>query len=176
MSRRREDRLQQPAPGGEHARQIFENPGRLQRRPALRAVPRRASAPQTPAGQMAYAQACGGGLVHFPSRAAPTIEAAAEASLKREFAALAGEWRRGAGIYSLEEQQAMHPAYQAIIALGPDVVPLVLEDLRRTHDLWFWALRYLNHRMDVAADAGTHDDKVAAWLAWGIDRGYISDA
>ena len=62
------------------------------------------------------------------------------------------------------------------VALGPDVVPLVLEDLRRTHDLWFWALRYLNHRMDVAADAGTHDDKVAAWLAWGIDRGYISDA
>jgi hypothetical protein len=68
------------------------------------------------------------------------------------------------------------PAYQTIIAMGPGVIPFILEDLRRTHDLWLWALRFLNRRVDIAADAGTHDDKVRAWLAWGVERGYIRNA
>jgi hypothetical protein len=96
-------------------------------------------------------------------------------AIRTEFQRLAAQWREEAGMYSLEWQQAMHPAYQTIMAKGPCVIPFVLEDLSETRGLWFWALRYLNGGVDVAAKAGKHRDKVRAWLRWGQMLGYIDE-
>lgn len=40
-------------------------------------------------------------------------------------------------------EMAMHPAYQRIIGLGPEVAPLLLRELERQPDHWFWALKAL---------------------------------
>jgi hypothetical protein len=110
-----------------------------------------------------------------PAASATTpIHRAAE-SLRAEFESLAECWRREATHFSLEWQQAMHPAYQRIIGMGDGAIPLILDDLKRTRSRWFWALRALNKGVDVAANVTSHGEKVAAWLAWGASRGLVGN-
>ena len=65
-----------------------------------------------------------------------------------------------------------HPAYQAIIALGPPVVPLLLHDLEREPFHWFEALQAITGEDPVPRE---HWGMIAAmradWLAWGRERG-----
>ena len=37
----------------------------------------------------------------------------------------------------------MHPSYQRIIGMGEDAIPLILNELDRQPDHWFWALHSL---------------------------------
>ncbi|MFO0938978.1 MAG: hypothetical protein U0798_20945 [Gemmataceae bacterium] len=57
------------------------------------------------------------------------------------FTALAKEWREMRPISSSVEKLAMHPTYQQIIGMGQDAIPLILAELNREPDQWFWALR-----------------------------------
>lgn len=61
--------------------------------------------------------------------------------LEAEFDKFAEEWRVETGMLSLVTQKSMHAAYQKIISMGQPVVPLILRDLERKPDHWFWALR-----------------------------------
>ena len=70
---------------------------------------------------------------------------------------------------------AVHPAYQSIIGLGEKAVPLLLDELRRDPDHWFWALKSITRVDPVPAeDIGRLQRMADAWLAWGKDEGYIS--
>ena len=68
----------------------------------------------------------------------------------------------------------MHPAYQSIIGMGQDAVPLILDEMSNQPDHWFWALRAITganpcppeHVGDVTAM--TRD-----WLSWGRGHHYI---
>jgi hypothetical protein len=67
-----------------------------------------------------------------------------------------------------------HPAYQAIIALGTGVVPLLLRDLEREPVHWFEALAAITGEDPVApVDWGKATAMARAWLAWGRNRGLI---
>jgi hypothetical protein len=67
-----------------------------------------------------------------------------------------------------------HPAYQAIIALGPPVVPFLLRDLEREPVHWFEALQAITGEYLVPrTDWGNIPAMVAAWLAWGRRHGLI---
>ncbi len=69
----------------------------------------------------------------------------------------------------------MHPAYQRIIGLGPAVIPLILADLARQPDHWFWALRALTGEDPVPAEARGRVKAMAdAWLQWGRENGYLA--
>lgn len=67
-----------------------------------------------------------------------------------------------------------HPAYRAIIALGPDAVPFVLKSLEQEPIHWFEALKEItgqdpvprHHWGDIRA---MRDD----WLCWGREQGLI---
>ena len=60
--------------------------------------------------------------------------------LERRFKELTNEWRQERDEFSSNPQDwAMSMPYQRIIAIGPPVIPLILYELRRTHDHWFWA-------------------------------------
>jgi hypothetical protein len=69
---------------------------------------------------------------------------------------------------------AMHPAYQEIIGMGRDALPLILFELERKVDHWFWALRSITgidpvrpeHRGDLNAMA-------ADWIRWGSNQGIL---
>ena len=62
----------------------------------------------------------------------------------------------------------MHPAYQQIIGLGPAAVPLLLRELEREPDYWFWAIKAITGVDPVAdADRGRMRAMSATWISWG---------
>jgi hypothetical protein len=69
---------------------------------------------------------------------------------------------------------AAHPAYQEIITMGQEVVPLLLRDLEQEPDHWFAALRAITGAHPVPPeDRGDLHKMAAAWLRWGKDNGYL---
>lgn len=92
--------------------------------------------------------------------------------LRLEFEDLAQEWKRDTRFLSPLAKIVMHPAYQAIIGMGKEALPLILDDLRRTEGHWLWALRAIT-REDPSPEGADFKTAVAAWLAWGKGRGYI---
>jgi hypothetical protein len=95
--------------------------------------------------------------------------------LEALFAQLAAEWREETRYLSSTSAMATHPAYQRIIGLGPQVIPLILADLQREPGHWFWALIALTGENPVApADQGRIQAMTAAWLKWGTDNGWIA--
>jgi hypothetical protein len=89
-----------------------------------------------------------------------------------EFAALADEWRTAVEFEPSLEKVVMHSAYQRIIGMGGVVVPLILAELEREPDYWFWSLAAIT-RDDPADGAETVEEAAAQWLSWGRDRGII---
>ena len=95
------------------------------------------------------------------------------AGLARAFHELAERWRADTEALSSVQQTVTNHAYQRIIGLGPAVVPLLLEELRREPDHWFWALSAITGENPVRPGS-TFDEAVAAWLEWGRARGLIA--
>jgi hypothetical protein len=66
---------------------------------------------------------------------------------------------------------AINSHYQRIIGIGPDCIPLLLEQLRNEGDdpfPWFWALRVLSGVDPVPeSDRGSFRLMSKAWLQWG---------
>lgn len=92
--------------------------------------------------------------------------------LEDRFQQLAAEWRRDVWPLSSVSKIVQHPSYQAIIALGRDVVPLILRELERQPDHWFAALRALTGADPIATeDRGRMERMAAAWLRWGRENG-----
>jgi hypothetical protein len=90
------------------------------------------------------------------------------------FEALAAEWKSAVAFTSSSSAMVAHSAYQAIIALGPPAVPLLLRELAREPAHWFEALKAISGEDPVPpADWGRVRAMAAAWLAWGRARGLI---
>lgn len=91
-----------------------------------------------------------------------------------QFHTLATEWKSATVLLSSTTAMVAHPAYQAIIALGPPVVPLLLRELEREPAHWFEALKSITGEDPVPpADWGKIPAMTAAWLAWGRKRGLL---
>ena len=72
-----------------------------------------------------------------------------------EFAELAKEWKKATEIYSLIADKVEHPVQRKILLMGKEVVPLILAELERDVDHWFYALRMLTGEDPVPEeDAG----------------------
>ncbi len=87
---------------------------------------------------------------------------------EERFHHLVATWKRERGPHSSSARLAEHPAYQQIIAMGPEVVPLLLRELEREPDHWFRALHALMGADPVPAESrGKVREMAAAWLRWG---------
>src|ERR1043166_8255258 len=107
------------------------------------------------------------------SATASSLTPADLAQLEATFQALVTRWKSERGPTSWVTEMVQHPAYQAIIGLGPAVVPLLLRELEREPDFWFAALRALTGANPVPADCrGKIAEMAAAWLRWGREQGY----
>lgn len=103
-----------------------------------------------------------------PVRQSP-IDRPAE-TLQERLRRLAAEWRDAVAYHSSSTVRTNHPAYREIIALGPDVVPLLFRDLEDNQTHWFCALREITGANPVpAASASNVPQMASAWLGW--DRG-----
>ena len=72
-------------------------------------------------------------------------------------------------------QMAILAPYQRIIGMGMDAVPLILEELHREPDQWFWALEAITEEDPVPLEAKGKVARMAqAWIEWGKERGFLS--
>lgn len=94
----------------------------------------------------------------------------ASARYRETFEDLANEWERETALLSSVSAITSHPTYLAIIALGPDAVPLILDRLAREPNHWFKALIALT-QIDAAAGTDSVSAAAEAWLAWGRSAG-----
>jgi len=68
----------------------------------------------------------------------------------------------------------MRPEYQQIIGMGRDAVPLILEELQKEPDHWFWALAATTGEDPVPPEhKGKLSEMTKAWLEWGERHGYV---
>lgn len=95
----------------------------------------------------------------------PPTESINEKTLFRK---LANEWKRETAHQSSIVQRTRHPAYRRILSMGQSVIPLILEDLKKDPDHWFFALAYLTDENPIPFDfSGTVEDAAEAWIEWG---------
>jgi hypothetical protein len=93
--------------------------------------------------------------------------------LRATFEYLAAKWRAETAMEPLQGRKAMNFAYQCIIGMGRDAVPLILESLSAELDDWFWALTAIAHE-NIAADTHTMAEAAEAWLQWGKANRYVA--
>src|SRR4051794_20103887 len=72
-------------------------------------------------------------------------------SVEEQFQRLAAGWGKGGAHHSSSRIRYEPLAYQAIIRLGPPVVPLLLRDLEATGRHWFAALKAITGADPVPA-------------------------
>jgi hypothetical protein len=89
-----------------------------------------------------------------------------------QFITLATQWKQDTLFESSPWRMASHPAYQRIIGMGWQAVPLILWQLRREADFWFEALVAITGEQPVLPDhAGNMEAMRQDWLRWGREHG-----
>lgn len=115
----------------------------------------------------------GGGDVRYvfsaPRWYRHVISAPQAPTIADRFQELVAQWKRETIIDSSVQRRVMHPAYQHIIGLGPDALPLILDELEREPDYWFWALTAITGE-DPARDETTLAGARQRWLDWADER------
>lgn len=85
---------------------------------------------------------------------------------------LAARWRRETGGLAVASARYAHPAYQAILGMGREVVPDLLRVIERQPDHWHQALSSLTGASPVVPGTRvTVSALCAAWVAWGRTQG-----
>jgi hypothetical protein len=103
------------------------------------------------------------------------VETAPERGLSERFHRLAVEWREQSRFLSNTAQMAMLRPYQRIIGMALPAVPLILEELRREPDHWFWALEAITGQDPVQPEArGKVRLMAEAWILWGEEQDLIA--
>jgi len=111
--------------------------------------------------------------VSLPKQNLAQCKASGE-SLSARFKRLATDWKEKAAPLSSLTSKVMVPSYQEIIGMGWAAVPLMLRELEKEPQHWFWALRCITGTNPVSAeDSGRMDRMAQVWVKWGYDRGII---
>jgi hypothetical protein len=91
--------------------------------------------------------------------------------VSRIFSECLSKWKDETQFLSSMSDIVLHPSYQRIIGLGPDVVPFILQELEANGGHWFWALQALTGEDPVSEeDRGRIRRMSAAWLNWGREH------
>ena len=86
--------------------------------------------------------------------------------LERIFQGLVRTWKDGTAGYSITARRYAHGSYQALLVLGPGIVPMILRELQERPDWWFEALKVLT-KEDPTKPTDNFHAAVKAWINWG---------
>ena len=103
-----------------------------------------------------------GDLLHFMWQDTPTRPSP---SLRKRFERLAQQWVFDTMFYSSSHDIIMHWAYQQVIGLGPQVLPLIYEKMVAGDLHWTWALSAIVGD-DPAADIDSPRAATDVWIRW----------
>jgi hypothetical protein len=91
-----------------------------------------------------------------------------------KFFNLKTEWEEDTGMLSSDSEIALHPAYQQIIGMGQEAIPLILNEMKKKRGQWFWALKSITGEDPVPLELRGNIKKMTeVWIGWGEDKGYI---
>ncbi len=91
-----------------------------------------------------------------------------------KFYILAKRWESEVEGYSSTTQISDHPAYQEIISMGTQVVPLLLKELKNNPIFWLSALNEITGINPIKPEQrGKIKQMAQAWLEWGRNQGYV---
>ena len=111
------------------------------------------------------------------SRSKPTTRNEREIDavpIEREFQDLVDLWHKETDGHSSPTRIANNPAYQQIISLGTEAVPLILEELQERGGYWYPALREITGEDPVGDFArGRPRLMKEVWLEWGRKHKYL---
>lgn len=84
------------------------------------------------------------------------------------------KWEEEIAGLSSPRSISLNRNYQKIISLGKSILPLIITELKREPDYWFYALEIIvdDEENPVTDDMG-FKESVNAWIKWGEKRGYI---
>ena len=100
-------------------------------------------------------------------------------SIEQRFRRLEAEWERDTAVLSDPAKIMGHPAMRAIIAMGEEVVPIILRDLQAKDSLMVWALPVIageNLAPPTSEDVFVKWNislQIKAWLQWGREKGLV---
>jgi hypothetical protein len=90
-----------------------------------------------------------------------------------KFYALASDWEQEVAGMSSTAQMSQHPAYQEIINMGTQILPLLLSELKKNPVYWLSALSAITGENPIKPEQrGRVKQMASAWIEWGKDRGY----
>ncbi len=96
--------------------------------------------------------------------------------LSEEFCRLREKWKSETAHLSSVSEIVMHPSYQRIIGMGQIVIPLILAELDKEPDLWFWALTAITGDNPISQEqTGRIREMTESWLRWGREHCYLNE-
>ncbi len=105
----------------------------------------------------------------------PTTSTDSAVSMQAQFSRLVADWKQQSRFMSNTAQMAMLKPYQRIIGMGLPVVPLLLSELQREPDHWYWALENITGENPVKPENQGYVRKMAEdWLNWGKTQGFLA--
>lgn len=97
-----------------------------------------------------------------------------DANILEKFRNLKLSWQCDTKYASFAVEVVSHSAYLEIISMGRAVIPLILDELKREPNHWFWALSSITGENPIRPEQrGKIGEMVKAWLDWGKEHGYL---
>ncbi len=94
---------------------------------------------------------------------------------RQKFDAFSRQWHEETFVLSSTTEICSHNAYLEIINMGDEVLPFILEDLKKSPDHWFSALRSITGSDPVLPEQrGRMKQMTKAWIDWGFENGYLN--
>ncbi len=95
--------------------------------------------------------------------------------IRERFQRLKDDWKSKTRHLSNTAQISLVFSYQQMIGMGPPVVPLILAELEKEPDHWFWALEAITGENPVTkSDAGDIEASAQSWVEWGRQQGLLA--
>lgn len=95
--------------------------------------------------------------------------------ISSQFERLVERWRENTAGLSIAQRIVTDPDYLRIIAFGPPVVPLILDDLRRNGGFWYPALQAITGvSPERSEERASRAGMKRAWLRWGEEHGLLA--
>lgn len=93
----------------------------------------------------------------------------------QKFELLALTWQRDTSLDSFASDIASHPAYQQIVGMGQQALPLIFEKMQKQPQHWFPALQAITGINPIKKEnRGNIAAMTQDWLDWGVRYGFVN--